>query len=63
MSGYGNGYDGYQRALVSMFYKFFNKKTGSGISVNEQLAKELHRPVTKKSKEEKSMQNLTAIFG
>ena len=36
------GYDGYQRALASMVYKFFNKKTGSGVGVNEQLAEELH---------------------
>ena len=38
-------YDGYQRALASMLHKFFDKKTGSGISVNEQLAEELHKPV------------------
>ena len=31
-----------------MFYKFFNKKSGSGISVNEQLAEELHKLVIKK---------------
>ena len=36
------GYDGYQRALASTIYKFFDKKTGSTESVNEQLAKELH---------------------
>ena len=41
-------YDGYQRGLVRMVYKFFGKKTkGSGITNNEikqnlQLAKELH---------------------
>ena len=40
-------YDGYQRGLASMVYKFFDKKSkGSGINVevkhNEQLAKELH---------------------
>ena len=29
------GYNGCQRALASMVYKFFDKKTGSGISVNE----------------------------
>ena len=46
-------YDGYQRALASMVYKFFEKKTGSGISVNEQLAKELHTPVIKKFKRRK----------
>ena len=31
-------YNGYQRPLASMVYKFFDKKTRSGISVNEQLA-------------------------
>ena len=31
------GYDGYQRALASMIYKFFDKNTGSEISINEQL--------------------------
>ena len=41
------GYDGYQRAIVSMVYKFFDKKTGSGISVKEKLAEELHKPVIK----------------
>ena len=40
-------YDGYQRVLASMVYKFFNKKTGSGESVNEQLAEELDKPVIK----------------
>ena len=40
------GYDGYQR--VRMFYKFFDKKKRSGISVNEQLLKDLHKPVIKK---------------
>ena len=40
-------YDGYQRALASMVYKFFDKKTGSGISVNEQPAKELLKSVIK----------------
>ena len=41
-------YDGYQRELVSMVYKFFDKKSkGSGI-INErnyQLANELHKPI------------------
>ena len=35
-----------------MVCKFFNKKTGSGVNVNE-LAKELHKPVTKKLKRRK----------
>ena len=43
-------YDGYQRALASMVYKFFDKKTGSGISVNENLTEELHKPVIQKKK-------------
>ena len=47
------GYDGYQRALASMVYRFFDKKTGSGINVNEQLAGELHKPVIKESKRRK----------
>ena len=40
-------YDGYQRALASVVYKFFDKKTGSGVSVNGQLAEELHKQVIK----------------
>ena len=40
-------YDGYQRGLASMLYKFFDKKSsGSGIS-NVKLADELHKPVIK----------------
>ena len=36
-----------------MSYKVFQKKTGSGASVNEQLAEELHKPVTEKFKRKK----------
>ena len=46
-------YDGYQRGLASMVYKFFDKKSsGSGITneFNYQLANELHKPVIKKFK-------------
>ena len=47
-------YDGYQRGLASMVYKFFNKKTaGSGIKSmvqNEILAEELHKPIIRKFK-------------
>ena len=46
-------YDGYQRGLASMVYKFFDKKSsGSGI-VNEpnyQLANEFHKPIIQKKK-------------
>ena len=45
--------DEYQRALASMVYKFFDKKTGPGISVNEQLAEKLHTPVIKNFKRRK----------
>ena len=55
------GYDEYQEALASKVYKLFDKKTGSGavetsraeVSVNEQLAEELHKPVIKKFKKRK----------
>ena len=30
-----------------MVYKVFDTKTGSGVSVNEQLAEELNKPVIK----------------
>ena len=36
-----------------MVYKFFNKKTGSGISVNEQLAEQINERVIKKLKKRK----------
>ena len=51
-------YDGYQRGLASMVYKFFDKKSmvgpsslermGSGIASSSILADELHKPVIKK---------------
>ena len=44
-------YDGYQRGLASMVYKFFDKKSmGSGIARESSsiLADELHKPVIKK---------------
>ena len=48
-------YDGYQRGLPSMVYKFFDKKSkGSGVNIpsefNEQLAEELHKPIIKNFK-------------
>ena len=49
-------YDGYQRGLASMVYKFFDKKSsGSGITnePNYQLAEELHKPITRKFKKRK----------
>ena len=49
-------YDGYQRGLASMVYKFFDKKSkGSGIinKPNYQLANELHKPIIRKFKKRK----------
>ena len=50
-------YDGYQRGLASMVYKFFDSKvallgkkamSGKGIKNNKILAEELHKPAIKK---------------
>ena len=50
-------YDGYQRGLASMVYKFFDKRSkGCGITTNEfnyQLANELHKPIIRKFKKRK----------
>ena len=55
-------YDGYQRGLASMVYKFFDiKPSGSGL-VNEpnyQLANELHKLIIRKCKKRK----IYSIFG
>ena len=65
------GYDGYKRALASMVYKLFNNKIESGatatskaaISVNEQLAEELHKPVIKNFKRRNVYARFKTIFG
>ena len=59
-------YDGYQRGLTSMVYKFFDQKTpDSGVTTlanksaikstpqNEQLAEELQKPIIRKFKKRK----------
>ena len=51
-------HDGYQRGLASMVYKCFDKKSkGSGVIIplefNEQLAKELLKPIISKFKKQK----------
>ena len=54
-------YDGYERGLASMLYKFFDKKTkGRGVTLanksirqNEQLPEELHKPIIRKFKRSK----------
>ena len=41
-------YDGYERGLASMVYKFFDKKSSGSEITNEsnyQLANELHKPL------------------
>ena len=62
-------YDGYQRGLASMVYKFFDKNSkGSGVNIlldfNEQLAKKLNKPIIRKfKKKEQFIQDLKVIFG
>ena len=50
-------YDGYQRGLVSMVYKFFDSKVSGSVAKlipeNEQLAEELHKPIIKKIEKRK----------
>ena len=49
-------YDGCQRGLASMVYKFFDKKSSRSGIINEsnyQLANELHKPIIKKFKKRK----------
>ena len=59
-------YEGYQRALASMVYKFFGKKSSGNGIVNEpnyQLTNELHKPITRKLKKEKFIHLLETVFG
>ena len=49
-------YNGYQRGLASMVYKFFDKKSSESGIVNEpnyQLVNELHNPIIRKFKKRK----------
>ena len=49
-------YNGYQRGLASVVYKFFDKKSsGSGVAAkpNYQLANELHKQIIRKIKRRK----------
>ena len=60
-------YDGYQRRLASMVYKFFDKKT-SGSSIknenipNKKLAAELYKPITRKFNKKKSTFTLNTQY-
>ena len=60
-------YDGCQRGLASMVYNFFDKKSAdSGVDIavkhNEQLAKELHKPIIRNFKKEQFILDLKIIF-
>ena len=49
-------YDGYQRGLTSMVYKFFDKRSKGSVITNEsnyQLENELHKPIFRKFKKRK----------
>ena len=51
-------YDGYQRGLAFMVHKLFDKKSkGCGVNIsldfNEQIAKELHKPIIRNFKKRK----------
>ena len=60
-------YDGYQRGLTLMVYKFFYKKNSGGaiaMPQNGQLAEELCKPIIRKFKKKKSFfHHLKTIFG
>ena len=69
-------YDRYRRGIASMVYKCFDKKSaslpdksvsGSDVNIevthNEQLAKELHKPIIRNLKKEQFILDLTTIFG
>ena len=60
-------YDGYQRGLASMIYKFFDSKvSGSGeklILQHEQLAEDLHKRIIRKFEKRKIYSHLKIIFG
>ena len=62
-------YDGYQRGLSSIVYKFFDKKSAGGdvnLNANNErpldLAEELHKSIIRKFKKEQYIQDLKAIF-
>ena len=49
-------YDGYQRGLASMVYKFFDKKSSGGTIKSEpnfQLPNELHKQIIRRIKRRK----------
>ena len=60
-------YDGCQRGLAAMVYKFFDKKsTGSGVNTHvniEKLAEELHKQIIRKFKKRIVYPDSKTIFG
>ena len=61
-------YDGYQRGLAPMVYKFFDKNSkGSGVNTevkhNQQLAKGLNKPIIWNFKKEQFILDLEIILG
>ena len=62
-------HDGYQRGLTSMIYKFFDEKSTSNGTIknkntsNEELAEELHKPITRNLKNAKCIHHFKIIFG
>ena len=60
-------YDGYQRGLASVVYKFYDKKSSGGaikIKQNYELANELHRQIIRKFKRRKVYSSFRdSIFG
>ena len=61
-------YDGHQRGLASMVYKFFDKKTSGSVIKNDnitdkELAEELHKLIIRKFNKEKYIHLLLTIFG
>ena len=51
-------YNGYQRGLASMVFRFFDKKSSGGANKNEimsnkELAEELHKPIIRNFKKRK----------
>ena len=56
-------YNGYQRRLASMVYKFFHEQIEWRASVNEELAQESHKSVIEKFKKWKVYASFKIIFG
>ena len=52
----------YQWGLANIAYRFFNKKAGSGMSVNKEVSQELYKSLTTKFKKEKSMLGLKITY-